>query len=740
MKRLSALLSLMTIYLMATAQTVHWITADDSLVNQQNSWIEFRKDFALKKKPKKAEAKIAADTKYWLWVNGELAVFEGGLKRGPNRTDSYYDLVDLAPWLKKGSNDVRLLLWHFGKPGFSHVNSGRAGVIVDAPSIGLSTDRTWQSQRLAAYQTCDKPYANFRLPESNIRYDARLLGQNDQKPSIEIGQWGEGAWGKLIERPIPQWRDYGVKSVAFEQSEDNRGNVVLAASLPYNMQMTPVIDLTDDNEGTTVRLETDHVRGGSQDCVRAEYITKKGRQQYESLGWMNGDVLRIIYPKNANITIHNVGYRETGYDCAFEGSFTCSDSTVNRFWQKAMRTLYVNMRDNYFDCPDRERAQWWGDVTILMGQSFYQLSPRANALMRKAIRELVSWQKDDGTLFSPIPAENWDKELPAQMLTSISTYGFWYYYMHTGDRETMDYAYPAMKKYLALWTLDEDGMTQYRRGGWPWGDWGTDVDMRLLLAAWHYMALQSAVNVAQLIGHDADICDYERQMQSIRKAFNRCWNGYAYRHPSYQGATDDRVQALAIVSGLADSTKYEPIFNVIKTQEFASPYMEKYVYEALMRTGHGDYALERFKRRFGPMIADTLHTTLYEGWKEGGYGGGSTNHAWSGGMLTDICEQVIGLRPTSPGWQTFEVAPRLIIPEASITVPTVRGKIGVSYSDGDGFTMTITVPAGTTARITLPRSDYKAILLNGKPVSIDKLSVLRKGTYVVRTVAGHSNL
>ncbi|MBQ6378202.1 MAG: glycoside hydrolase, partial [Prevotella sp.] len=190
MKRLSALLSLMTIYLMATAQTVHWITADDSLVNQQNSWIEFRKDFALKKKPKKAEAKIAADTKYWLWVNGELAVFEGGLKRGPNRTDSYYDLVDLAPWLKKGKNDVRLLLWHFGKPGFSHVNSGRAGVIVDAPSIGLSTDRTWQSQRLAAYQTCDKPYANFRLPESNIRYDARLLGQNDQKPSIEIGQWG----------------------------------------------------------------------------------------------------------------------------------------------------------------------------------------------------------------------------------------------------------------------------------------------------------------------------------------------------------------------------------------------------------------------------------------------------------------------------------------------------------------------------------------------------------------------
>ena len=761
MKRLTVFFCLLAISMMAMAQTAHWITADDSLVNKPNTWIEFRKEFSLKKKPKKAEAKIAVDTKYWLWVNGQLAVFEGGLKRGPNRTDSYYDVVDLAPWLKKGNNDVRLLLWHFGKPGFSHVNSGKAGVIFDAADIALVSDKSWQSQRLKAYQTCGKPLANYRLPESNIRYKAPLSCvpsvASDQRssappeggtmaPSIEIGLWGDAPWGKLIERPIPQWRDYGVKQLTqidttiVSPSGDDRGaSIVLSARLPYNMQMTPIIDLTDNNEGTTIRIETDHVRGGSQDCVRAEYVTKKGRQQYESLGWMNGDVLRVIYPKKANINVHNISYRETGYDCDFEGSFSCSDSIVNRFWQKAMRTLYVNMRDNYFDCPDRERAQWWGDVTILMGQSFYQLSPRANVLMKKAIRELVSWQKPDGTLFSPIPAQNWNQELPAQMLTAISTYGFWYYYMQTGDKETMEYAYPAMKKYLALWTLDGDGLTLYRKGDWEWGDWGNNIDMRLLMAAWHYMALQSAINVAELTGNAEDIADFKRQMESIYKAFNNCWNGYAYRHPSYQGATDDRVQVLAIVSGLADSTKYDPIFSIIKTQEYASPYMEKYVYEALMKTGHGDYALERFKKRFGPMVADTLHTTLYEGWREGGYGGGSTNHAWSGGMLTDICEQVIGLRPTSPGWQTFEVSPRPIIPEATINVPTVKGNISVSYTDGSStseaakpiavFTMVLTIPKGTTAHVTLPHGNYQTILLNGKKVDAGKLYAIGKGQY-----------
>ena len=694
--------------LTATAQTAHWITVDDSLRNQQNTWMEFRKDFTLKKTPRKAEARIAADTKYWLWVNGQLAVFEGGLKRGPNRTDTYYDVVDLAPYLRKGQNDVRLLLCYFGKAGFSHISSGQAGVIVDAPIIGLVTDASWQSQRLQAYQTCGEPYTNFRLAESNIRYDARMEGQNHLKPSLEIGMWDEGAWGKLVERPIPQWRDYGMKTTSdYETTEDEHGNRVLSLRLPYNMQMTPWIDVTDESDGTCIRLETDHAWGGSAECVRAEHVTRRGRQQYESLGWMNGDVLRIIYPKTARLTVHGIGYRETGYDCDFEGSFTCNDTIINRFWQKAMRTLYVNMRDNYFDCPDRERAQWWGDVTILMGQSFYQLSPRANLLMSKAIRELVDWQKEDGTLFSPIPAENWDKELPAQSLTAISTYGFWYYYMHTGDKETMAYVYPAMHRYLALWTLDDDGLTCERQGGWPWGDWGTDVDMRLILAAWHYLALQSAINVAGLTGHDADIAYYERQMHSIRTAFNRCWNGYAYRHPSYHGATDDRVQAMAVVSGLADSTKYDRIFEVIKTQEYASPYMEKYVYEALMRMGHADYALERFKRRFGQMIADPQHTTLYEGWQEGGYGGGSTNHAWSGGMLTDICEQILGIRPTAPGWKEVTIRPAVSpITEAAITIPTVNGTLSYSFKDdGSVYRVTVTIPKNMMVRFSTPNGE-----------------------------------
>lgn len=731
MKRTIALLALSLIFISSVqAQEANWITAEDSTCNERNVWIEFRKDFDLKKKVKKAEARIAADSKYWLWINGEMAVFEGGLKRGPNRNDSYYDIIDLAPYLKKGKNDIRLLLWYFGKSGFSHNSSGKSGIIFDAPEIGLTSDRTWLSQRLDAFQTADKPKPNYRLSEANIRYDARLEGQDRLKPSVEIGRWGDQPWGGLVLRPIPQWKDYGIVEVAFTETSDDQGNKVLAARLPYNTQMTPVIDVTDAAGGTLIRMETDHIMGGSEPCIRAEYITKEGRQKYESLGWMNGDELRIIYPAESGIVINSVGYRETGYDCEFEGRFTCSDETINRFWGKAMRTLYVNMRDTYFDCPDRERAQWWGDVTVLIGQSFYQLSPDANALVRKAIHELVDWQRADGTIYSPVPSGTWKNELPAQMLSSVGPYGFWYYYMHTGDKETIEYVYPAVRKYLSVWTLDEDGLTVGRKGGWSWGDWGTNIDLRLLLAAWHYLALQAAADMAELTGNVADIPEYTRIRESIYKAFNTHWNGYAYRYPSYQGATDDRVQAMAILSGLADEDKHEQIFQLLKTQKHASPYMEKYVLEALVKKGHGDFAIERFKKRFGPMIADSLHTTLFEGWEEGGYGGGSTNHAWSGGMLTVIAENICGVRPTVPGWKEFEICPYPVISECSITIPSVAGMISSSFKDDEeAFVMNVSIPKGTTATVMVPQQEYSSITLGGKPAG--RQMTLKEGEYEI---------
>lgn len=713
----------------AFAQSAKWITTSDAGANSPNTWIAFRKDINVTSIPRLAMARIAADSKYWLWINGRLVVFEGGLKWGPSPQSSYYDEINIASFLRKGTNKIAVLLWYFGKDGFSHKSSGKAGLFFDLniKHLLLQSNNSWLCRIHPAYKNTDAPFPNFRLPESNIRYDANLNIDGWQMadcksayqfaPAVEIGAWGDTPWGEMVKRPIPLWKDHGIKQAQVKRISGADVDSVLVF-LPYNMQMTPILDLTDEKGSGKVSIYTDHTFAGGDTNVRAEYIARKGHQVYESLGWMNGQTIILVVPKS--VRINTVKYRETGYDTYPEGTFSCDNDFFSRFWKKGLRTLYVNMRDTYFDCPDRERAQWWGDEVVLQGECFYTYSASAHELMKKGIKELCHWQKPDGTLFAPIPAGNYSSELPGQMLAAIGKYGFWNYYMNTADRATIEEAYPHVKRYLDLWKTDDTGLTAFRTGGWTWGDWGDQKDMRLLFAGWHYLALEGAAGMAHILGYEEDAARFEEIMARVKEGYNKCWNGYAYRHPEYQGETDDRVQALAVITGIASSDKYDKILQLFKSQWHASPYMEKYVMEALFQMGYGDYALERAQKRYGPMVNDSLHTTLFEGWdiNNNAFGGGTTNHAWSGGPLTVIAQYLCGIRPLEAGYKTFAINPQpATFHQASITVPTVAGMIGSSWKISNGtFDWIISIPKATKAYVTLPTTDMSCVMVNGKPM------------------------
>ena len=96
-----------------------------------NLWTCYRTAFELAAAPQNAPARIAVDSKYWLWVNGALVVREGGLKRGPNPNDTWYDVVDLAPHLVAGRNQIAVLAWYWGVNGFSHKSSGAPGLLFE---------------------------------------------------------------------------------------------------------------------------------------------------------------------------------------------------------------------------------------------------------------------------------------------------------------------------------------------------------------------------------------------------------------------------------------------------------------------------------------------------------------------------------------------------------------------------------------------------------------------------------
>ncbi|MFW6202346.1 MAG: alpha-L-rhamnosidase C-terminal domain-containing protein [Gemmatimonadota bacterium] len=699
-------------------------------VSRPNLWLAFRKEVVLDAAPASASARIAADSKYWLWINGRLVVFEGQLKRGPTPEDIYYDTVDLTPYLEAGTNTVAVLVWHWGRSALSHRDSGRAGLLFDATIDGepLLSDRTWKVIEHPAYDYTDEPHPNSALPEPNVRFDARediagweARGYDDSgwADATEFGRPPVAPWNAPHPRPIPLWRDSGLRE--FENASDfpavSTGRPIVGR-LPYDAQVTPYLKV-DAPAGTKIDIRTDSYHASGRPSVRAVYLTRDGVQEYESLGWMSGHEVQYRIP--AGVRILELKYRETGYDAEFVGRFESDDDAVNTLWRKARRTLYVNMRDSHMDSPDRERAQYWGDVVNELGQALYALdADRGPLLARKGMYELVRWSRGD-TLTSPIPSgtRTDSPEMPLQMLAAVGWYGFWTYYRYTGDSATIRDVYPAVRDYLDLWRLDTDGLVLHRTGDWDWADWGAHADVPVLENAWYYLALKAAAAMAEVAGEEADIAAYERRMTTVASAFDRTfWQGDRYRSPTHEGATDDRANAMAVVAGLARPEYHSAIRRVLAREEHASPYMEKYVIEALFMMDASAHAIDRMKRRWAAQIASPL-TTLWELW-DWDPNRNSYNHGWAGGGLTLLSQYAAGVAPVEPGYETYSVLPRMgQLRRIDAAVPTPRGSIRLRLDRADGFFgVDLTSPAGTDATVGVPtdRVDVRRITVNGRDI------------------------
>lgn len=714
-------ISFVAIWLLAAA-AVHAqvITTRGDEAHSPGSWICFRNSFEIKDEPERVELRMAADTKYWLWVNGVPEIAEGGLKRGPNPTDTYCDVVRSLKGLKKGRNEVAVLVWYFGKDGFSHRNSPTPGMTFHLRVDGreIQTDAPWKYCVHPAYYVPTGDTPNFRLAESDIGFDAtRDIGF--EKKGFDDRSWTEAAvvslkdagWNALVDRPIPLWRDYGLKPYA--RIEHTEG--CYRAYMPYNAQVTPYMRLRARG-GDTVRIRTDNYMGGSAANVFAEYVTRSGEQEFECKGWMNGH--SVLYEIPEGVEVLGLMYRETGYNTTFAGSFTCDDPMLNTLWQKAQRTLYITMRDTYMDCPDRERSQWWGDVVNELGEAFYALDENAHLLTRKGIHELIAWQRPDSTIYAPVPSGNYDSELPMQMLASVGYYGFWTYYMGSGDRKTIEDVFGGVRRYIHVWRTDSTGLVIPRSGGWTWGDWGEDKDMALLFNLWYAIALDGYERMALLTKRDDEAEWAARTSQRLKTAFHKTfWNGRYYVSPGYKGCPDDRAQALAVVSDVLPHELYPVLRPFFKEHQHASPYMEKYVLEALCKMGYAQDALNRMKTRYADMINSPL-TTLWEGWGIGskGYGGGTYNHAWSGGPLTILSSMIAGIEPIKPAFREFSVKPvPAHLGHIEVRVPLSGGRAIslVLDKDADTCRMSLQVPAGTVA--VVPRCEgYSSWTVNGR--------------------------
>lgn len=732
-----------------TPWTAKWIWASDN--TSMHNWICLRKSFSVDSVPETAVARIAVDSRYWLYVNGTEVIRDGQVKRGPTQNDTYFEYVDLAPYLKAGQNTVAVLALYYGKDSqyYSYSSSGKGAFVMEA-QIGdylLKTDSTWKVKRHSAFlnrQNTKGEGPSYRIPEEHLYYDARLdnelngwtgtsFDDSSWSNAIVYGSVGDSPWGNLWERSIPQMKYWerakytNDSAYAAYKNTATTGTVSLVMKLPYNMQVEPYLKV-EASAGKEIQCLSD-----GTESLNTYYVTDSGVQEFEGYYWMSAQTITYVVP--AGVKILELGYRQSGYNTEFTGSFECEDSSLNTLWQKSLYTLYITMRDNYMDCPDRERAQWWGDVTVESNMTFYSLDPDSYLLYRKGVDTLINWRNSDKVLQTVVPITDSYFELPLQQLAGVV--GFWTYYLYTGETDFAEQVYQPAVDYLKLWSMASDGLVMHRSGSWDWPDWGTDYDVPVMENAWYYYACSSVVKLANALGKTEDLAFLYGRMNSIKAAYDTSfWTGSAYHstnafHASHDysiyttpAKPDDRANALAVLSGIAGEDKYAGVLNVLQTQTNSSPYMEKYVLDAMFDMGCDTEALTRMKNRYSEMINDE-RTTLWEHFVKSW---GTQNHAWSGGPLVSLSGDVAGVAPDTAGYETYHVTPQLgSLNQVSVSVPSVKGDIKVTINrdtSAKTYSLSLSSPENTTARVAIERMSDKNIRIqangtvifqNGKP-------------------------
>ena len=733
-----------------TDWTANWIWTESCA---EDSYVAFRKTFTLEQAVPTATAFISAADKYVLWVNGELVVLDGSLKRGPTPYDSYYDTVELTN-LKQGENTIALLVAFNGRSGDGSIvpvlvdeegdEYTQAGLIfeLDAGGTTICSDSSWKAARHTGYKnrvTAGADYPGYSqssmLAERNVYFDARddlgdfmAEGYNDSEweDATPVSKAGDLPFGDLYSAMIQPIRFQDI--VDFSNSASYVGtpltqDTTLVLDLPGNIQFTPYFEL-EAPAGKKLTFYTDTYTDKQElPNFKDTYVTAEGTQRYENYPWRSGS--KLIMEAEAGVTFTRLGYRASGFNGEQVGSFTSSDPGLDQLWQESLNTLAICMRDTYMDCPERERGPYMGDASNEIDAALYSYDQGGLDLTKKAILACVAWTRADGAIPSRAPSVK-PQEIPNQSLIFMTS--VYHYWLHSGDRETADAYCNAFLNYLRLVEM-ENGLPVYRDGSWTWDDWGDRIDTQLLQTGIYYYAL----NVTKSLANDLGITEGAEFLDERMDSMRENWRAVYYTEEGFKSPdskyVDDRANAMLALSGLAGEEDWPLITDVIMSTYQASPFIEKYVLEALCAMGRVDLALQRMRDRYAPMLKDEYDTL----WETFDGETGTVNHGWTAAPLYILSKYAAGIRPTQAGFEAYEIAPGNALDSFHCTVWTPKGEITVELETAAAEkTLTVTAidAAGT---IIVPEDMGTDFIVSGGDCEIDgnRISVAQAGKYVI---------
>ncbi len=176
-----------------------WIWLNRRDVYDYNQTIILRKSFRVSD-AEKATLRITADSYYRVFINGQW-VNDGPCRSWPEHFQ--FDVIDAAPYLVSGANEIRVIARYYGVGDFHHVPR-QAGFLAQldvthgSKVMSIVSDSSWEAANAPAW-TQNTPKVSIQMEACEL-YDARLEDSLSFKHAAVLYDADKGPWKDLSAR------------------------------------------------------------------------------------------------------------------------------------------------------------------------------------------------------------------------------------------------------------------------------------------------------------------------------------------------------------------------------------------------------------------------------------------------------------------------------------------------------------------------------------------------------------
>ena len=699
---------------------------------------------------------LSADTRYQFYLNGSL-ICDGPCQGAAHL--KYYESADASRALVDGENEILVKVQYVGNSNFHIVyRKDRPALWFDGKLISgdnctpIGSDASWLCLRDDSVKFNHFLGIHNSMPPYEEWLEDEILTpvtvSNWFEPSIATN--GFSPWGtiqpySLHKRPIPQMKEHPARAmtavkqgegyVIYDAGEYTTAKVYLTLNAPKGSTVKATyaeccsFGQPTGAAATDKRVRDDIMAEGSRIDGCADIIhARGGKQTYTSFWFRAFRYIKLEYGAECEVEAPMIG--DYFYPLDEAGSFACSNELYEKMWHVSRNTLLCCTHETYVDCPYYEQGQYSMDGALEMLYTFRASSDRQMPL--KFLSDLAASQTPEGMICANYPTS------VTQIIPDFTL--FWVlavrdYLRYTGDVKSVASFMGTVDKALeAFEVLKNDkgliGPTKY----WAYVDWVPgwlrgvphhgDKSPLTVTCLMYAAALRAASELAITLGRSTRAKDYLERAEEMAAAVKaNCYDSEAglFRDTPDYRFFSQHTTVWAVLSGAVTGEEagalVDRTFQSTEKVEKCTFSMNHYFFRALEKANRYCYAPALFEG-WEKMLA--LHCTT---WCENPDKPRSECHAWSSAPTYEFSAMVLGVYPTSDGYDTVRIKPEvksLPINWARGSVPTVKGEINVDWSlNGSFFSMEVTLPEGVTATVVLPDGSVEEGVSGSKKITCD---------------------